>query len=594
MPGAKDENFDGLTIAYNGVQFGGADSAFKSQPPQYRLKQRAVYDEAGRAVTHIRYVLTVLCTFYEDTEGDLSANMDAVRRRLLTPGQSLEISGIGYGFLAKTSDIIWGPRPIDFDYVNVHGVISVDTMWVCEFNGPPCPPESEAISGLIFSAINSESSYSNDFEGNTTRTITGYYEIPQNRTFGLFGGNTNANAKESKKSLDRVADEIRKSVNVVIPFGFRRRQNTWKGNKAKNRVDFTVIDESLPGRAYPVGITDITNDRLRFETDPFTATQGTVTLTATMTVSPKFAPSLAGLHFFALALHKQNEMLKKLGGGLASKGKAFVLPTRLVIDSGIFDGARTSSFLMQWTTTGCLSNILFHSPWSPVPGTDYTQWEKSVENLWKNTGHSGLIDNKNNDVIITICDLTSTYKTGEKPLPKDFKPPGDISLLPCPNIPPEASWISYDVEVQLFRKENDSWIPRMVKGFVSSALAKGIGAATTTLTKMKLGKPYDKDKDGNDVHVQNGRPQQFVLLRAKGRRVSHEAVFPLLESVGGVKVTPTAAGDIRKSVVAKFGNCVINQVVGYQWYKADDPINDYNPKDNPVFCATTQESSPKV
>ena len=596
MPGAKDENFDGLTIAYNGVQFGGADSEFKSQPPQYRLKQRAVYDEAGRAVTHIRYVLTVLCTFYEDTQGDLSANMDAVRSRLLTPGQSLEISGIGYGFLSKTSDMIWGPRPIDFDYVNVHGVIAVDTMWVCEFNGPACSATTKS-TGLFFSAVNSESSYSNDFEGKTTRTITGYYEIPQNRQFGLFGGNTNADNGPSKKNLDRVADFLRDGIKVVVPFGFRRRQNTWKGNKSKNRVDFTVIDESLPGRAYPVGITNITNDRIRFETNPFTATQGTVTLTATMTVSPKFAPSLAGLHFFALAKHKQNEMVKKLNGNLGAlaKGKAMVLPTRLVIDSGIFDNARTSSFLMQWTTSGCLSNILFHSPWSAVVGTDYTQWKKSVDNLWGNTGHANLRDNKSNDVIITICDPKADYKTGENPVKEDIKAPADIALLPCPDIPEDASWLSYDVEVTYHEKRNTDYIKRMVPGFIKSVAKNILGAPTTTLTKMVLGDKYNDADDAQDIAVQNGPPDQWILLRAKGRRVQHKPVFPQLTSVGGVKLDPPIDSQITlDTVVGKFGQCVILEMKGWAWYKAPKYIADYGPKDNPVFCATTQESSPKV
>lgn len=593
MPGAKDENFDGLTIAYNGVQFGGGDSAWPSQPPMYDLKQLAVYDEAGRVITHIRYILMVLCTFYEDTEADLSANLDAIRNRLMKAGEPLELSGIGIGFIAKTTDLIWGPRPVSFNIVNTHGVISADTVWVCEFNGPPCVVSSGA-KGLFFSAINSESTYSNDHEGQTTRTISGYYEIPQSRSKGIFGGgNVNDDAGGSKATLDRVADDLRNGVKIIVPFGFRRIDNSWRGNKAKNRIDFTVTDEALPGRPYPVGITRITDDNLEFSTDPFTATQGTVTLTATFIVSPEFAPSLAGLHFFAFAAHKQAEMVKKLGATVANKGTAFVLPTRLVIRTGIYDNARRTSFLMQWQTTGCLANILFHSPWSAVPGTDYAQWKTSIEGLWANTGNKGLKDGKVNDAIIRICDSKSSVTIGKDAAATQNPITTDVALLPCPNIPPESSWISYDVEVQLFRKEHNTPLRRMVDAFTSASLATGIGAPVTTAIAMKLGKQFDASEDKQDISSQNGLPQQWVLIRAKGRRVNHEAVFPVLETVGGVKVSPREF-DIKKSVVAKFGNCAINQVVGYQWYKADEYISDYGPKDNPVLCATTQDSSPDV
>ena len=597
MPGAKDENFDGLTIAYNGVQFGGGDAPFKSQPPTYKLQQRAIYDEANRSVTHIRYTLNVFCTFYQSSEEDLSVNLEVIKFRLLKPGEPLEISGIALGFISKTSDQIWGPKPISFDVVNTHGVIAVDTLWVVEFNGPPCGI-TIGTKSLAFSAINTESTYSNDFEGQTTRTISGYYEIPQSRTKGQFGANIDSASGGSSTKLQKIADDLRDSVIVDIPFGFRRVQNVWRGNKAKNRIDFTVIDEALPGRPYPVGITRIENDQLEFATDPFTATTGTVTLTATMTVSPNFAPSLAGLHFFALAAHKQAEMVKKLNASVATPGgkaTAFVLPTRLVIRSGIYDNARTTSFLTQWQTTGCLANILFHSPWSPVPSTNYNKWKTSMEPLWGNTGNRGLRDGKNNDAIINICNNPTKFKTGVDPSESENPISQDPSLLPCPTIPPESSWISYDVEVTFHRIENDSFLRRMVKPFASAAAtALGIGAPVTTLTKMKLGKPFDGSSSGQDITVSNGRPQQFILIRAKGRRVNHNPVFPTLTTVGGVDVEPVTGAQYAIKTVAKFGGCSILEMKGFQWYKAEEYISDYGPKDNPVLCATTQQSSPKV
>ncbi len=596
MPGAKDENFDGLTIKYNGVQFGGAGGQFPSLPPTYDLKQLGVYDEAGRVITHVRYVMTVFCTFYEATEALLSDDLDTIRTRLMKAGEPLEVKGLGLGFINTTADQIWGPKPISFNYPRTHGVRSTDTIWVVEFNGPPCPIKSDA-KALVFSAVNSQSTHSNDHEGRTTRTLTGYYEIPQSRSRGGFGGNINADKRGSKRSLDKVADEMRNSIKVVVPFGFRRVQNTWRGNKAKNRIDFTVIDESLPGRAYPVGIINITNDRLEFSTDPFTATQGTVTLTATMTVSPDHPPSLAGVQFVALAAHKQAQMVKKLNAAVASKGTAFVLPTRLIIRSGLYDNARTTDFLMQWQTTGCLANILFHSPWAPVPFTNYTLWRNSIQNLWRNTGNRDTVDRPVNDAIIRICEPTSTYNTGIGPDAGEIAESlAEPALLPCPDIPPESSWISYDVEVTFHEVRHDTSLRRMVNSFTGSAASSGIGmgASITSAVVQQLSTLFDKDPLKNDIQSQNGRPQQFILIRAKGRRVNHNPVFPTLETVGGVKVFPVTGAEYTTSVIAKFGNCAILEMKGYQWYKADDPISDYNPKDNPVFCATTQESSPDV
>ena len=602
MPGAKDEQWGGLTIKYNKVQFGGSDATYPSHPPTYRLLQQNVYDEANRAIVRIRYTLTVMCTFYETTEGSLSTNLDAVRSLLAVAGAPLELSGIGIGFIAKTSDQLWGPLPKSFDIVNTHGVLAVDTVWVVEFNGPPCIISTSA-RGLVFSAVNSESSYVNDFEGQSTRTISGYYEIAQTRSNGQFG-KVNADKGPSKKTLDRVADDLREGINVVLPFGFKRQTNSWVGNKARNRVDFTIVDVQLPGRPYPIGITKVKNDSFEFSTNPFTATQGTASLSATYTVSPKFAPSLAGVHFFALAAHKQAEMIKKLNGSVTeAAGKASVFPTRLIVRTGLYDGARTSSFLMQWTTAGCLANILFHSPWAAIPGSDYTLWAQSMRNLWGNTGNQDIRDNKDGDVIISICDDRSSYRTGQQSVRPDFTPVRDPSLLPCPDIPPEASWVNYDVRVRVIRKEHTSIWRKMINAFSSSSQPTGIGSPSPTSTTMTLGKPYETTDDTETVVTQNGAPTQFILVQAKGMRINHPVVFPELKSIGGVKVRPAdpteigidgPASDFKQWVAAKFGDCVITAFHGYQFYVATKYISDYTPMANPALCATTRESSPNI
>jgi hypothetical protein len=269
----------------------------------------------------------------------------------------------------------------------------------------------------------------------------------------------------------------------------------------------------------------------------------------------------------------------------------------LIIRSGLYDNARTTDFLMQWQTTGCLASILFHSPWAPVPFTNYTQWRSSVENLWRNTGNRDTVDLPAGDAIIRICDSVSDYKAGVGPAPGDTPESlTEPALLPCPNIPKESSWISYDVEVTFHEVRHDSSLRRMVNSFTKSAssILQGMGAPLTTSISQQLSTLFDKDPAKHDIQSQNGRPQQFILIRAKGRRVNHKPTFPTLETVGGVKVTAVTGAEYTTSVVAKFGNCAILAMKGYQWYKADDPISDYNPKDNPVFCATTQESSPDV
>lgn len=604
MPGAKDQEWGGLTVAYNGVQFGGSDSPFPSQPPTYQLLQRNIYDEANRVVTHISYILTVKCTFYQSSEGSLSNNLDAIKFRLAKAGEPLELSGIGLGFIEKTSDQIWGPKPKSFDIIAMHGAIAADTVWVVEFNGPPCVV-SQSGGRTVFSAVNSESSYVNDFEGQSTRTITGYYEIPQSRSNGVFGANIDSSKGTSKKTLDRVADDLRNGVNVVLPFGFKRETNSWRGNKARNRVDFTIVDVQLPGRPYPIGITKVANDAFEFSTNPFTATQGVATLSATYTVSPKFHPSLAGLHFFALAANKQAEMLARIGATVTeSKGAASVFPTRLIVRSGLYDAARTTSFLMQWTTAGCLANILFHSPWAEIPGSNYTLWARSMSDLWGNTGNRDIRDNRDGDIIISVCDQKTTYKTGQQTVSPAGSSSLNPSLLPCPNIPPEASWVNYDVKVRVIRKENTSIWRKMYNAFSSSSRPDGMGTPSPTSTTMTLGKKFDVSDDTETVVAQNGAPTQIILVQAKGMRIQHEAVFPELKSIGGVKVRPAdptelgisgPAGDIERSVVAKFGDCVINGMRGYQFYVATGGyISDYEPMANPTLCATTRESSPNI
>lgn len=585
MTAVKDSTFAGATVKYNGVQFGGSEAAFDSLPPTFELVTNAVYDEAGRAVVNFRHILTVDCIFFADNESTLSANLQSVRRRLLTPGRQLSLDGIALGFNEDEPDIIFGPKPISFSTPTTHGVIACQTRWVCEFTGAPCIISGSA--SPAFSAFNYSTTWANDFEGQTIRTIVGYYTVAQTRSQGKFG-KVSGSSSASKASLTRTADLIRTSAIIELPEGFKRTQNTWVENAAKDRMDFTVIDQSMRGRAYPPGISEVTNDKISMSTSPLTFSQAEVNMSATMTVAPDRAPSLAGVYFLQWAIARQTAMTKRLK---RKKGKAAVIPTRFAMETGLCDGSRTTSFFMAWKTTGCIQDLFFNTPWEPLPNTDYKKWRRSMEPVWNNRGVPLLAEVQNEDAVFSICDNVTGSKIGKGNAADPDVVVLDRYAYPCPDIDQDNSWLDYDVQVSVYRQEKNSIVRRAVIPFASAAAPiVPLGAAVTTAVNMVIGSRFDSGEDTEHIVVQDGIPVQWVLVQAKGRRVKFNPVFPKLETIGpnNAKVRPVGSAVIERKIVAKFGNCEIRQMRGYQWYVVLDYVSDFGEKFNPVVCQTTR------
>lgn len=609
MTAVKDDPLFDESIVYNGVQFGGSDAAFDSIPAsKYDINAVAVYDEAGRSVTHLRYTLEVRCTFFAASEAALAANLLEVRRRLLQPGRQLKMIGSALGFQDLEPDMIFGPKPISFSAPMTHGLRSSDTVWICEFNGPPCRLQKSKSPKLAFSAFNYGTTWVNDFEGKTTRTISGYFTIPEVRSEGTFGANEGLN-RASIPQLQNVADELRKNVNIALPDGFKRVTNTWTQNKAKNRMDFSIIDISVPGRSYPPGVSAITNDVIQMATDPLTFAQADIALSATITVAPNRPPALAGAYFLQMALARQASMQRTTGKN------AGVIPTRLVTSAGLFDNARTTSFLMQWRTTGCLQDLFFSGPWDAIPNSNYTLWRTSMAPMWNNHGVQLTKADPTEDAVISICDELNSFTIGKTPAKDPTKNAPAKFVFGCPEITKQNSWVDYDVQVSVFRVEHTSVLRRMVNAFASAASAAvdgsdsgsaaaliGMGASSVFSKKMMIGPKFESTAETEHIISQNGIPEQYVLLQAKGRRAKFDPVFPLLKTIGKGKarVIPAdpailggVASRIERKIIAKFAGCEIRQMRGFQWYRVLDHVSDYGTKFNPVVCATTRGNEDK-
>ena len=179
MSGMKDASLSDQTVTYNGVQFGGGDSAYKMMPPEYSLEGEYVYDEAGRAVTHTRYTLFVSTIVYEEDESQQSEQLLVIREKLAKPGRTLSLKGLGLGFDENPEDLIWGVRPRAPRIVPVGGEIAHQLTWAVEFNISECNPSQTK---HVWMAMNLEQRWSYDHEGLCQRTIQGYYEIPQVRS----------------------------------------------------------------------------------------------------------------------------------------------------------------------------------------------------------------------------------------------------------------------------------------------------------------------------------------------------------------------------------------------------------------------------
>lgn len=566
MAGIVLSNLAGATITYNGVQFGGADSEYKSTPPTYQFRGEFNYDESGRIIESVTYTLNVEAIFYESDEALLAINADELRRKLSQAGAVLKIEGLGTAFDTIDDDIDWGPRPQSFSWTPL-GQVAWQCNWSVRFTVSECATITTS-AGLAFVAFNFETTYENDFEGIGTRTISGYAKIKGQRSA--------ANARLPTN----VADDIRGFILIATPLNFRRTRNVWRENQPHDRIDFVVVDEQLPGDYLPEGITQ-GDGEVTFESQGPGFAQSVVTLNMTLKSAPGRPKSLAGITFLTAAISKQNAMKTANPTGT-------VVPIHLRLSNGKFDRARVTSGSMAWTMTKCINEMMKAAGiWEPVGANDGNLWRTSVQALWGNYGTSNVRSNVNDAIIVDLC-LNATYGiingTGIEPAKAANTDP---TAFTCPEVPADGGWLGHELHVRVLREDEQSWHKKALSYLPAVGAPTSSGAGVPG-PRIPIGGPVYTQTAAADKHLieYHGLPAVYVLLQFKGLRIGNNMpVLPEINSVAGNPVVlekmevdgPRHAFDLL--------TCPVWFIRGYRVYRVNGYVPDLKKVDNKNSCA---------
>lgn len=572
MAGIMNEALAGSTVTYNGVQFGGIDASYPSTPPEYTVEGTMVYDDANRAVIGVDYTLVVKTVFAAANEGAMSTNAEAVRERLSAPAKELKIQGIGIGFGTISRDPNFGPKPISFKW-QPYGESTWECVWVVQFRVIECL--SGAAEQLAWHAFNFETTWQNDFEGQCTRTISGYVEV---------------DARPGEVSADRARDRIK----IEVPNGFRRINNVWNESADKRRLSFVVVDEQLGGTPYPAGVT-LAQGRTSFSSTKRGFAEGEVGISMTLRTSPKVPPSTAGLIFVQAVLAKQQALTQRL----APKGNA--IPTSISIANNKYDDARTTECSATWHVTRCLSAMMTAAGiWEPLTPGNYQQWRTSIEGLWDNRGNARLESSLSDDIVLDACDNVTTRTIGVTSARTEFLDRAAQFQFGCPEIPADGGWLGHKVRVTVVREDNHTMHRKAISYTIESQSAPSTptgepvplgGTPYNNYTTVEIGAPLSSAVDPAHVLEAHGQPEVMVLLQFKGLRVKHKPVCPVITTIGGLPAFQVKAGEMVPTVEFDIFQCPVYYLNTWRLYRVNGYVREVKPQGGPMSCAKGEYSS---
>lgn len=587
-------------ITYNGITFGDIDDTdkktFHTFPPIYRISARNVYADDNRTIQHVAYTLTVVSGMFDlDTGGTIETRdgMEFLKKQLSQSGKQLLILGLGFGQKTiddnregkRNTDVMWGVKPQSVSYQPIGGTRFWQIDWVCQFNISECAQSNLDRDWLSFVY---DTGYSNDFEGYTTRVITGKVVVA-----GLKKGVV------TQTNVDRVKDQI----TIAIPLDYKRTTNEWRIGREKNIIEFSIVDEQLDADAPPTGLTEydfdveVSNDGIGFGTF-------LLSMSATGKVERGQNRALVANWFF---LHILTEAAKFREIAKKQRGQGIVMPTGVTI--GHRKGSRETRCSAQFTMVTCLRDLMARgSIWEPLAGTNYQRWAASMGKLWGNRGNANVRINPNDDVILDICEEPGSPGAGgpsfnSRTIGRDLVDPirefsaGEMPSL-CPDITKENSFLAYDYRLSVTQSV-PIWkavLANAMKIFEASpGPLQRRRLAGATSDDVVLGEQPVLDSAAGDQtslfpneFQQGGIPQQFVVWEGKMLRLKFIPVVPRLTQIGGENlIQKEEKQDFRQ--VADFLGCPLFSLRWIIIYliPGDAYIRSFkNLPKNPLVCST--------
>lgn len=536
------------TIQYNGYVFGPTAQVVK-------LESKPEYDEAERAVIYLRHTITVKDRLAVSPGTTLDDTIAAARRELMEPGGNLVYRDRGFGNFEINSglqkDVAYGPRPRDFQYRILGRGIAAEITWTVEACVPFCLDDTATRYEFAIMALNYTVDYSIDQIGYSTRSITGYVEIPATRRI------------VSDRTLPDHVDAYYERVVPTIPIGFRRVTRNRVISQDKRRMDFTYVDEEMPPQAYPAGITEV--DVTHSTQTVKGLTQWVNTIKGTYTVDRNL-PKIYALGAFLQMVFARIAETRQVK-------EATVIPVAFSADDFIY-GREAASFSFSYMMTMgdiAIGNLATDASglitlglgatamWRPVAGSSWQQWISSLSGAlgaFTPRGYAGLRSFASEDVILNLCD-PNPRPIGDSTTLQNL-PPGELQPLlnafPAPT--PKASWLRYEPKVEIFVKANTAVLkPLPLANLTGNVLTTtpnvGQVAAETQPFRMAQmsGQPYNSVPD---VVQQRATPGLRARLSGYALRAGYEIKPPVIDAIGGVPAVPDG-GWFEQCTLFNFG-----------------------------------------
>lgn len=514
------------TIAYNGVYFNGSSQA--------TLQSEAVRDEADRTTIYVRHTLTVRAVLCE--LGDTSGTMFAARFALEQQGGPLIFAGQGAGTFYINSpggmpDIKGGPKPRVLAWSPIGSLRACEVVWTCEF----CLPYLETLTLVqrgYFTAFNYGISYAIDAKGSTTRTISGYYEIPEQRVDSTTG--------VVSRFLIDTADTYRLAVSPPIPDEFQRTQQDYQLSPDKCRMNFTIVDVEIPSdNPYPEGVARID---ARHSVSWVRGSLGTGFLRNRLSVDIELAFDQPIENAYSIFLKIAQGRIDKA----KSQGKNLIMDS-LTAEEGLYD--RRLSFSVTWRFTyGTPKTVFQNLPtvsglFDPVnPGTSgwtWAKWKTSVANANDTGGYQTLKSNATHDKIIDL-QTKDTMPWGHS-VSKDAAKPATVysnTGLTNYELPDTYSWLEYSAWVEILRDQS----------VARQAVLQTPPAAETTATQEVAGLPtYPTTSGTADIIQTSGNPQYWAIVRGVAKRAK-QIPRPVYQTIGSANATEKRGRFVQRVV----------------------------------------------
>ncbi|MHC2068923.1 hypothetical protein ACYFX5_15750 [Bremerella sp. T1] len=474
------------TLSYGDFTFGPDGTT----PPQLSVSSTVRYDEAARVVIGIEYLLEVEAIIVDITETATADRLETLRQQLQRPGQSLQITGLGFGDLQIDGDTQFGPKPQSVQLVPIAGTTSWQLRWKVAFT---VIEGAETASG-DWLAINFRSQYTIDQRGFTTRTIRGHVQIVSKRD-GLGG-------------IETTADSVRDAITMALPTGFRRERSTWTEDESKTRLEFEMVDRELDHLPFPVGIVDGEVD-VTTQQQTIPQTKAVARLEGWLEASPEYPHHHAAERLLLIAADRAAKLNAAASG--------LVWPTRIEVRQPMFK--RKAFVICQWERLGCLWDVLATSGvWDPLEGTSYATWKPSVEALWGNRGTANLASRLADGVIVDLVEHPhSALEIGSSG--GSISSPVETWELPAliPTVTETTSWRDYAAKLEVVREEQTT-MHYPAQAVTDGEVTSGVGTSYT------VAHPALRERHGEPKHV--------VKFSGHAERIGFVPSVPSLVSVG--------------------------------------------------------------